>query len=356
MKMMTSRRTRATLMAALLLASAAVPSFAQQEEKDAKKYLPHIHGTIRSKYEYQTEEGEGRFEVRNARVSVDGNVSSHVSYKAEIDLSDEGSIKMLDAYTRLNWLSTGKFTIGQMRVPFTIDAHRSPHQQYFANRSFIAKQVGNVRDVGATVGYTFNPGFPITLEGGIFNGSGLTNQKNFWTKNINFSAKAQMFIPHGFNLTLSVQKIKPENVGVMMYDAGAYWQAHGWHIEAEYLFKHYDHNAFQNVHAFNSFVSYDIPIRKGLLRCVTPLVRFDYMGDHSDGKASETTDASGAKVSRLVINDYQRSRLTGGVTLSLNKPFISDIRLNYEKYFYREGAVAKTSEKDKLVIEFMTRF
>ena len=32
---------------------------------------------------------------------------------------------------------------------FTIDAHRSPHLQYFANRSFIAKQVGNVRDVGA---------------------------------------------------------------------------------------------------------------------------------------------------------------------------------------------------------------
>ncbi len=46
------------------------------------------------------------------------------------------------------------FTIGQMRVPFTIDAHRSPHQQYFANRSFIAKQVGNVRDVGFTAGYT----------------------------------------------------------------------------------------------------------------------------------------------------------------------------------------------------------
>ncbi len=42
-----------------------------------------------------------------------------------------------------------------MRVPFTIDAHRSPHLQYFANRSFIAKQVGNVRDVGAVIGWKF---------------------------------------------------------------------------------------------------------------------------------------------------------------------------------------------------------
>ena len=38
------------------------------------------------------------------------------------------------------------------------------------------------------------------------------------------------------------------------------------------------------------------------------------------------------------------------------KPFISDIRINYEKYFYRNGGVAKTSEKDKIVVEFMTRF
>lgn len=61
-----------------------------------------IGGTIRSKYEYQTEEGEGRFEVRTARINVAGNVTKEVSYKAEIDLCDEGKIKMLDAYTRIN--------------------------------------------------------------------------------------------------------------------------------------------------------------------------------------------------------------------------------------------------------------
>ena len=31
---------------------------------------------------------------------------------------------------------------------------------------------------------------------------------------------------------------------------------------------------------------------------------------------------------------------------------MSDIRINYEKYFYHEDALAKTSEKDKFVIEF----
>ena len=131
------------LMAALLMVSVASVN-AQEEEKVDK--TPKIGGTIRSKYEYQTEEGEGRFEVRTARVNVSGKVTSAVSYKAEIDLCDEGSIKMLDAYTRITPWKTLQLTIGQERVPFTIDAHRSPHQQYFANRSFIAKQVGNVRD------------------------------------------------------------------------------------------------------------------------------------------------------------------------------------------------------------------
>lgn len=162
-----------------------------KQTMELKDYLPEIHGTIRGKYEFQTETNESRFEVRNARFSVSGNVHPIVAYKAEIDLSDEGSIKMLDAYTRVFPVKNLNFTLGQMRVPFTIDAHRSPHQQYFANRSFIAKQVGNVRDVGFTGCYTQKEGFPFILEGGLFNGSGLTNQKE-WHKTLNYSIKAQL--------------------------------------------------------------------------------------------------------------------------------------------------------------------
>lgn len=336
----------------LLALCVGLPLHAQEEDK--VDLTPKVHGTIRGKYEYQTEEGDGRFQVRNARVSLEGKVAKAVEYKAEIDLSDEGQIKMLDAYTKIKPVRGFDFTIGQMRVPFTIDAHRSPHQQYFANRSFIAKQVGNVRDVGATLGYSFNVGIPIILQAGMFNGSGLTNQKDFWTNNINFSAKAQIFIPNGFNITLSTQKIRPDHISVMMYDAGAYYHAHGWHIEAEYLFKHYEDNAFKNVHAFDAFVNYDIPLRKCFFTKISPLLRYDYMSDHSDGMryldGEENTEGS------LMINDYQRSRITGGLTFSIAKPFISDIRLNYEKYFYRSRAVAKPSERDKIVIEVMTRF
>lgn len=335
-----------------MMCAAVLPALAQTSDDGNGKVdlTPEIHGTVRGKYEYQTSEGEGRFEVRNARLSVSGRVAKAVEYKAEIDLCDEGQIKMLDAFTRIKPASGLSFTIGQMRVPFTIDAHRSPHQQYFANRSFIAKQVGNVRDVGATVGYTFNPGMPIILEAGLFNGSGLTNQKDFWTKKINFSAKAQFFFPEGINLTLSTQKISPNQNDIMMYDAGMYWHKYGWHVEAEYLYKHYSHNSFRAVHSFDGFVNYDFALRNKnfLVKKISPLVRYDFMTDHSDGSLNE--DGS------LKLTDYKRSRITGGVTFSLAKPFISDIRLNYEKYFYGKNGIAKTSEKDKIVLEVMTRF
>ena len=64
-------------------------------------FIPEIHGTIRAKYEYEPQIDKGRFEIRNARLSVEGKVIPIVRYKAEIDLSDEGTIKMLDAYVRL---------------------------------------------------------------------------------------------------------------------------------------------------------------------------------------------------------------------------------------------------------------
>ncbi len=319
-----------------------------KEKLESKDYLPEIHGTIRGKYEYQTTMGAGRFEVRNARVSVTGNVLPIVAYKAEIDLSDEGSIKMLDAYARLFPAKGLTVTAGQMRVPFTIDAHRSPHQQYFANRSFIAKQVGNVRDVGITLGYTLPTDLPITIEGGLYNGSGLTNQKE-WHKEVNYSAKAQFLFTKGRNLTLSIQSIQPEEIRVQSYDIGAYYESDRFHIEAEYLYKQYSDNAFKDVQAVNTFINYDLPLRK-VFNKMSFLLRYDMMTDQSDAKT--TDEETGA----LVTTDYKRQRLTGGITFSLSKAFRTDLRLNYEKYFYANSSIAKESEQDKIVLELMVRF
>ena len=109
------------ILSAAMLAMCALTATSQEKSP----YLPEIHGTVRAKYEYEPPIDKGRFEIRNARLSVEGKVIPIVRYKAEIDLSDEGTIKMLDAYVRLQPKDVLKFTFGQMRVPFTIDAHRS---------------------------------------------------------------------------------------------------------------------------------------------------------------------------------------------------------------------------------------
>lgn len=312
------------------------------------EYKPEIHGTIRAKYEYEHQINKGRFEIRNARLNVEGKVIPIVCYKAEIDLSDEGAIKMLDAYIRIIPKDFFKFTIGQMRVPFTIDAHRSPHLQFFANRSFIAKQVGNVRDVGAAISLTIGHQLPITLEGGIFNGSGLVNQKNFWTKDYNFSFKVQTLIMQQLNVTLSCQKATAGKNGVMMYNAGTFWENHHWHFEAEYLRKIYVHNSFKPVNAIDIFTVYKFPLKKHNVD-ISLLGRYDYMSNHNNGG----TDENG----NLKIDDPKRHRFTGGVTLSLGKKSLqADIRLNYEQYFYASVIMAPISEQNKIVAEFVVHF
>lgn len=321
-------------------------SMTAQETKNP--CLPEIHGTIRAKYEYEPAIGKGRFEIRNARMCVEGKIIPIIRYKAEIDLSDEGQIKMLDAYIRLQPKERLKFTFGQMRVPFSIDAHRSPHLQYFANRSFIAKQVGNVRDVGASASWTVGAEVPVTLEGGIFNGSGLTNQKHFWTSNYNFSFKSQICLWRQFNLVLSCQKAGAADVNIYMYDGGVYWENSRWHIEAEYLRKHYSHRAFNPVNAVDAFAAYRFPFKRNNM-ALSFLGRYDYMSDHSNGKKDDA--------GFLKTDDPERHRLTGGLTLNMGKGALqADIRLNYEQYFYNKGVVPSISEQNKIVLEFVAHF
>ncbi len=338
-----------TIHLALAAVATAVATSAQAQEASAAfSRLPDIHGTLRAKYEYEPDEGAGRFEVRNARVSVEGAVVTAVRYKAEIDLSDEGSIKMLDAYVRLQSRRGWRLTAGQMRVPYSIDAPRSPHQQWFANRSFIAKQVGNVRDVGAVAAWTHGGAFPLTLEGGLFNGSGLTSQKDYWTKSYNYALKAQAGPFRGFTLEASVQRAKTGDTRVMMYDGGAYWEGGRWHVEAEYMRKRYAHGAFSGVDAVDAFAAWRMPLRR--LEALTFLCRYDYMSDHSDGEKDADTGL-------LTVDDPGRHRITGGVTLSVSrKPLQADVRLNYEHYFYHSGVEPAVSEQSKLVAELVVHF
>ena len=179
-----------------------------RRQAEKQKFMPQIHGILRGKYEYEPDLNASRFEVRNARLSVDGNMPLKSSYKLEVDLCDESAIKMKDAWVRVSPISTLRITLGQQRMPFSIDAHRNPSAQFFANRSFIAKQVGDMRDVGAAVGYdiiNMENCKKLSVDAGIYNGSNLDNQKTAWFTSPAYSARIQYFPIKGLALIPSVQ-------------------------------------------------------------------------------------------------------------------------------------------------------
>ena len=78
--------------------------------------MPKLHGILRGKYEYEPNLGASRFEVRNARLSVNEKLIGRSEYKLEVDLCDESVIKMKDARVRLNPYKTLRLTIGQQTM------------------------------------------------------------------------------------------------------------------------------------------------------------------------------------------------------------------------------------------------
>ncbi len=327
---------------------------------------PQLHGILRGKYEYEPDLEASRFEVRNARLSVEGSLTLRSSYKLEVDLCDESQIKMKDAWVRLSLpLREGqggsalRATIGQQRMPFSIDAHRNPSAQYFANRSFIAKQVGDMRDVGAAVGYDFTDKDNrkvLSVDAGMYNGSNLDNQKTAWFSSPAYSARLQYYPVKGVAIVPSIQHqlIANREASYTSVDFGAYYEQNGLHLEAEYLRKFYAKDAFDDCNAIDAMAIYKQKLKseKSYIQAISYLLRYDYMDNHSDGKKGFVEGTT-----QLQQSDAERHRLTAGLTFHVaNKSFPTDLRLNYEKYWYPNNGIAKESEQDKLVAELMIRF
>ena len=320
------------------------------------KFMPGLHGILRGKFEYEPDLNAGRFEVRNARLSVVGKLPLCSEYKMEIDLCDEGEMKMKDAWARVTPWKTLRLSLGQQRMPFSIDAHRNPSAQFFANRSFIAKQVGDMRDVGFLAGFDFTDRKQrkvASLDAGIFNGSNLNNQKSAWFTSPGYSARLQYYPVPGLSLVPSVQhqQIADRQASYTSLDMGVSFQRKGWLVEAEFLHKFYAKDVFHDCNALNTMLGYDqfLKKEKSLVESIGYLARYDYMQDHSSGN-------SGMAGSLLKLTDAERHRLTLGVTFALRNPYFpTHLRLNYEKYWYPHGG-AKESEQDKLVCELMIKF
>jgi hypothetical protein len=318
--------------------------------QEKTEYIPEIDGTIRGKYEYFTEIDEHRFQIRNARFSVRGNISPIAAYKAEIDLSDEGRTRMLDAFVKLKMVDWLSFTIGQQKVPFSTDNLRSPHQLFFANRSFMGKQLTNLRDVGVSFNFINEKAVPFDMTLGIYNGLGLyTQDKTLKLNELSYAARVELFPGKPIQLSLNANTINPDSIRMTYYNAGISAEYLQFHFETEYIIKTYGENNLLNSKYTTGYLlmaKYDIKTLKSEhITKISPVLRYEGMTRNLKYEVQNST-------SIVPKMDEASSRVTGGLIISLNKPFVNDIRLNYERYFWNDGSNANS----KFVAEFVVKF
>lgn len=309
---------------------------------------PNVHGVLRPRYELSVNSGESRFQVRNARLTLDGKIAAPAEWFMQVDLCDRGSIKPLDFWARLALGGGLKLQAGQFRMPFGVDPFRAPANYVFANRSFIGKQICNYRAVGFKLSYTLPCALPVVAEGGVFNPYTIGNH-DVWSKDMAYAAKATLGL-HGVRIAGGFMSICPDGVRANLSDVCLGWGDTRWNIEAEYMYEHYTNRTHKPCHGFNVFADYRFPVRLAIFNRMSVQARFDAMTAHSNCRKDDT--------GTLSTDDGGRRRLTLGWTVShIHSPSVyADLRLNFEKYFYDGAVEQEVRETDRLLLEMVFRF
>ncbi len=319
-------------------------SFLLQAEDNKKLTKPAVHGVIRARYENNTSLGQQRFQTRNARINVSGHLNSLTSYKAELDFSNQGRTLVTNAYLKFTPKKWFHLTLGQQKIPFGTENLRSPYSYYFASRAFVGKQLthGGMRDVGFMATFSDKKYIPIQLKAGVFNGDGVAHQG--WQKDMTYAVKMIAFPLKDWQVSLNYANVEPFGLKMNLFDFGTYYDLGNLHLEAEYVHKTYENKVFDATNSFSTFMAYNIMLNSKNIKKITPLIRYDMMTDNNRGNIN--------KVGEYVIDDIERQRITGGLIISLDKPFVNDIRINYEHYMYKDGVM---NSDNKFIIEYVVK-
>lgn len=306
---------------------------------DSIDYRPKFHGAIRGRWELETKSGESRFQMRYARLTMEGNIAPKIDYFVQTDLCDQGQFKILDVYGRYSFAKGFQFQIGQFRMPFGVETFSAPQNYVFANRAFMGKQMCNYRKVGAKLGYYVPVARPLLIEAGVFNNASIA-QHNVWSKSYSFSGQAT-FTFENVKISAGALSVKPDETRLNMYDVALSWANSNLKIAGEYMTEHYCGTDENNAQSYCVYVDYHLPISTRFFNQWSAQARFDGI---TDFYAEDW-------------NKYDANRITIGTTLTYKyKSVFSDIRLNYEKYLYQSNTDIQPGLGDKIVLELVVRF
>ena len=144
-----------------------------------------ISGYTQIRYQELDEKGKNDgFDIRRARLDFNGNFTPYLSYRLMADFADKP--KLLDAYAEIKIKDYFNITLGQFRVPFSlenltpvrkldvIDFSQIVEALVLRSKDVIGNQNG--RDIGIQLGGTFlkqEDRNIIEYRIGLFNGSGI---------------------------------------------------------------------------------------------------------------------------------------------------------------------------------------
>lgn len=359
----------------------------QAQSSDGKEkisYLPKIDGAVKAKVEFDINGGAYRFNVRNSRFGVRGNVSRNMTYRIQVDFSNEGKLSILDSYVGYQ-IGGLLMTLGQQQYHFSTDLDRGPSTNMFANRSFLAKYLTSYfgsevsgsqikdyvrtlgsRDLGLLFRYDFRLGVPFRAYAGLFNGSGSNNPE--WNNHVNVIGRIEAGGPEGVRgsvayydgyapLHLRVREeageMKTEKFDQRMRMVGfeLRYVRGNFFAEGEYARRYLGlgrASEVMTVAQVHTYYKIGLP-EKAFANHIAPIVRWD-MGNNVD-YLNTGTDRRQA---------FSANRITAGINIGFGEKLIrSEVRLNYEKYLLKKRPSDFADNRllhDKFTIEVIAAF
>lgn len=318
---------------------------ASAQQTDSVRYPTFkVDGSMKNKFEYASETGKSRFSVRNSRIGVRGSLTETVSYRGQLELSDNGNFRVLDLYGTLKLLKGFNVSLGQVKVPLFNDYITAPADMMFANRAFIGKYFLSTRDLGLNMKYDFGLGsIPSRLEFGVYNGNVINAP--VWSDRLSYGGRVELGTMKGFRTTAKFYDYSnsPE-VHYLFYGADLRYATDNWRVETELLRRDNKNDQADRMLSYYVQTAYIHPLKKsGFFKNVIPAIRWD---------AIDKDAATGG---------FDVNRFTVGVGFGLTQKFCSSlIRFDYEKYFVNHelDILSKYPEmdSDKFTVELLLTF
>jgi len=336
----------------LVIICLSVPSFSQTGKDSAEVVLPTIvksskfDGVIKTKFETSTGTGEVRFNLRNSRLGVRGDIGEYLSYRVQVEFSNEGKLSPLDFFGTLKPTKNFSFLFGQQHVPFENNYIITPAEMMFANRTFVGKFfTPGTRDIGAVIQYRFRLGnFPIETQTGMFNGGRINVPQ--WTEKPSYALRLIAGAMDGFRSSAKIYKYTSPQDDRFFIGADVRYANSKLRVEAEIMNRRSNTTGLD---LFGTYIqsAYTFALsEKKMFHHLTPASRWDAMGYD------------------VWNNNFDVKRLTMGIHFGLTFiPFDSLLRIDYEQYFVRKGLIFPDFDNrdahvadNKVTVELLVRF